>query len=48
MPTKCKNKEIDNLVSIHKSWYDSWEDVPNADIVVASRSMEVKDIKKKL
>ena len=44
----AKNKEIDNLVSIHKSWYDSWEDVPNADIVVASRSMEVKDIKKAL
>ena len=44
----AKNKEIDNLVSIHKSWYDSWEDVPNADIVIASRSMEVKDIKKAL
>ena len=44
----AKNREIDNLVSIHKSWYDSWEDVPNADIVVASRSMEVKDIKKAL
>ena len=44
----AKNKEIDNLVSIHKSWYYSWEDVPNAYIVVASRSMEVKDIKKAL
>ena len=44
----AKNKEIDNLVTIHKSWYDSWEDVPNADIVIASRSMEVKDIKKAL
>lgn len=37
---------INNLVTIHKSWYDSWKDVPKADIVVASRSMEVKDIKK--
>ncbi len=44
----AKNKEINNLVSIHKSWEDSWEDVPNADIVIASRSMEVKDIKKAL
>ncbi|AXK47902.1 SAM-dependent methyltransferase [Aliarcobacter trophiarum LMG 25534] len=44
----AKEQNIKNLVTIHKSWYDSWEDVPNADIVVASRSMEVKDIKKAL
>ncbi|WP_198305991.1 class I SAM-dependent methyltransferase [Arcobacter vandammei] len=44
----AKEKNIENLVTIHKSWYDSWEDVPNADIVVASRSMEVKNIKKAL
>jgi SAM-dependent methyltransferase len=44
----AKEKNIENLTTIHKSWYDSWEDVPNADIVVASRSMEVKDIKKAL
>ena len=44
----AKNRDINNLVTIHKSWYDSWEDVPNADIVIASRSMEVKDIKKAL
>ena len=44
----AKNKEIDNLVSIHKSWYDKWNDVPNTDIVIASRSMEVKNIKKAL
>ena len=31
---------INNLVTIHKSWYHSWKDVPKADIVVASRSMD--------
>ena len=41
----CKEKNILNLETIHKSWYDSWEDIPSADIVTASRSMEVKDIK---
>ncbi|MFW2608642.1 class I SAM-dependent methyltransferase, partial [Aliarcobacter butzleri] len=30
----AKKEDVDNLVTIHKSWYDSWEDVPNADIVV--------------
>lgn len=44
----AKKLEISNLMTIHKSWYDDWNDVPNADIVVASRSMEVKDIKKAL
>lgn len=41
----CKEKNISNIKTIHKSWYDNWNDVPNSDIVVASRSMEVKDIK---
>lgn len=44
----CKEKNIQNVKTIHKSWYDDWEDVPNADIVTASRSMEVKDIKEAL
>ena len=44
----AKEQNVTNLTTIEKSWYDSWEDVPNADIVVASRSMEVKDIKKAL
>src|SRR5574344_1989265 len=44
----AKEQNIENLVTIHKSWYDNWEDVPKADIVVASRSMEVKNIKKAL
>ena len=41
----CKEKKLSNVVTIHKSWEDNWDDVPKADIVVASRSMEVKDIK---
>ena len=41
----CKSNSIFNVKTIHKSWYDNWNDVPNADIVVASRSMEVTNIK---
>jgi len=41
----CQEKNLNNVTTIHKSWEDSWEEVPTADIVVASRSMEVKDIK---
>ena len=41
----CKLNNINNISTIHKSWDDNWDDVPKADIVVASRSMEVKDIK---
>ena len=41
----CEQNNIDNVTTIHRSWYDDWSDLPNADIVVASRSMEVKDIK---
>ncbi|MDD3056032.1 MAG: class I SAM-dependent methyltransferase [Aliarcobacter sp.] len=41
----CKEKNLSNVTTIHKSWDDNWDDVPKADIVVASRSMEVKDIK---
>lgn len=41
----CKEKELLNVTTIHKSWEDNWDDVPKVDIVVASRSIEVKDIK---
>ncbi len=41
----CKEKDLNHVHTIHKSWEDNWDEVPNADIVVASRSMEVKDIK---
>ncbi len=43
--SNAKEKSFNNVSTIHKSWYDNWSDVPNADIVIASRSMEVKDIK---
>jgi SAM-dependent methyltransferase len=41
----AKEQNIDNINTINKSWYDSWDDVPNADLVIASRSMEVKNMK---
>jgi len=44
----AEKRGIKNLTTINKSWYDDWEDVPKVDIVVASRSMEVKNIKKAL
>lgn len=43
-----KDKNISNIKTINKSWYDSWDEVPNADLVIASRSMEVKDMKEAL
>ena len=39
-----KEKNITNITSIN----DSWESVPKADLVIASRSMEVKDMKQAL
>lgn len=39
---------IKNIKTINSSWYDSWENIPNADLVIASRSMEVKDMKEAL
>jgi len=44
----AKEKNITNINIINKSWYDSWEDIPKADIVIASRSMEVKNMKEAL
>lgn len=44
----AKEQNIINIKTINKSWYDSWEDIPNADLVIASRSMEVKDMKEAL
>lgn len=35
---------INNIKPIEHSWYDSWDKIPTADIVIASRSMEVKDM----
>ena len=44
----AKNETIENIKTINKSWYDSWEKVPKCDIVIASRSMEVVDMKEAL
>lgn len=44
----AKQENIKNITIINKSWYDSWDEVPNADLVIASRSMEVKDMKEAL
>ncbi|RXJ95155.1 SAM-dependent methyltransferase [Malaciobacter molluscorum] len=44
----AKKQNINNITTINKSWYDDWDDVPNADLVIASRSMEVKDMKEAL
>lgn len=44
----AKEQNILNIKTINKSWYDLWNEVPNADLVIASRSMEVKDMKEAL
>lgn len=44
----AKEKKIENINIINKSWYDSWDEVPSTDLVIASRSMEVKDMKEAL
>lgn len=44
----AKDKNINNIKTINKSWYDSWEEIPKCDIVIASRSMEVLDMKEAL
>lgn len=41
----AKQRNITNIEPIEHSWYDSWDEIPKADIVIASRSMEVKDMK---
>jgi SAM-dependent methyltransferase len=35
---------VTNIKTYHIGWEDDWSDLPQADIVVASRSMEVHDI----
>ena len=44
----AKERDIENINTINKSWYDSWDEVPSADLVIASRSMEVKNMKEAL
>ncbi|WP_072680484.1 bifunctional 2-polyprenyl-6-hydroxyphenol methylase/3-demethylubiquinol 3-O-methyltransferase UbiG [Arcobacter sp. LA11] len=44
----ANEQNLTNIKTINKSWYDSWEEVPKCDIVIASRSMEVVDMKEAL
>ena len=44
----AKKKNISNIKIINTSWYDPWDEVPKADLVIASRSMEVKNMKEAL
>ncbi len=44
----CYEKSISNIELIHKSWEDDWSDIEPCDIVIASRSMEVMNIKEAL
>jgi len=41
----ARQASIENITSFCNSWYDDWADIPKADIVIASRSLEVKDMK---
>jgi SAM-dependent methyltransferase len=40
-----KESDLQNITTHKQSWYDSWESIPKVDIVIASRSMEVRDMK---
>lgn len=41
----AKERNIESVQTIHRSWEDGWSDIEPYDIVVASRSMEVEDLK---
>lgn len=40
-----QKQSVQNISPIQASWEDDWHDIPKADIVLASRSMEVVDMK---
>lgn len=42
------SKKIENIKTFAMSWEDEWACLPKADIVIASRSMEVSDMKRAL
>jgi 2-polyprenyl-3-methyl-5-hydroxy-6-metoxy-1,4-benzoquinol methylase len=46
LENNCDMRNINNITTVHKSWEDDWSDLPQFDIVVASRSLEVMDVKK--
>lgn len=41
-------EKCENITPIKASWEEDWSEIPRADIVLASRSMEVKDMKEAL
>lgn len=43
-----KKTGVENIITVKKSIEDSWDEVPSADIVLASRSMEVTNMKSSL
>ena len=45
---QMKQRDISNITPLHLAWEDDWSEVPNCDIVLASRSMEVADMKEAL
>lgn len=48
LESNAKLENINNIKTINLSWYDSWQKVPKADLVIASRCLEVKDMKQAL
>ncbi len=36
--------QLNNVMLLHKSWSDNWDDVPQADVILASRSTLVDDL----
>lgn len=48
MLENMRAKSIENIVPVQASWDEKWSDLPQCDIVVASRSMEVEDMRSAL
>ncbi|WP_236613328.1 class I SAM-dependent methyltransferase [Chrysiogenes arsenatis] len=44
MMQQAGEDELTNVVPLCRSWEESWDDIPQCDIVVASRSTTVEDI----
>ena len=36
--------QLNNITLLHKSWSDNWDDVPQVDVILASRSTLVDDL----
>jgi len=45
LKNEADKRNINNIETINLSWEDDWSSVPKSDIVLASRSMEVADMK---